>query len=78
MADIVECWQWVLSACPKQELVLLQVGDKSKLRFGFIHIERVRKKLSLDRTKNKSSVYIFITTTDTVVKLVTAVKLVFF
>jgi len=24
MADIVECWQWVLSACPKQELVLLQ------------------------------------------------------
>lgn len=24
MADIVECWLWVLSACPRQELVFLQ------------------------------------------------------
>ena len=25
MTDIVECWHWVLSACPQQELVFLQV-----------------------------------------------------
>ena len=25
MANIVECWLWVLSACPQQELVFLEV-----------------------------------------------------
>ena len=25
MADIVECWHWLLSACPEHELVFLQV-----------------------------------------------------
>ena len=25
MLDVVECWHWLLSACPTQELVFLQV-----------------------------------------------------
>jgi hypothetical protein len=24
MTDVVECWNWLLSACPSQELVFLQ------------------------------------------------------
>jgi hypothetical protein len=24
MTDVVECWNWLLSACPQQELVFLQ------------------------------------------------------
>jgi PI4-kinase N-terminal region len=24
MTDVVECWNWLLSACPRQELVFLQ------------------------------------------------------
>ena len=29
MLDVVECWHWLLSACPSQELVFLQVETGS-------------------------------------------------